>query len=275
MLRKNFEEKRTFPKIEKLIFDFLMDCRKFAPSTLETYRKTLRLFERDMLPVDKIDGITLEHLEFWYHFKLKRVKKTTRNMYLAVIKSFYNWLNDKYGIKNLPKYIQFCQDVNKEHRVLKRSEYDKICFADLPVFRLDCFKFLCNTGLRAAEILSLHRENVHNNLLHVVGKGRKQRTIPLNHTAAEVYKRNPDFDFLHHRNYTWLYRECKHIAETTNIKPFSPHSCRHYFSNELYEKGVDIHTISRLLGHSSVIVTETVYIEWNQNKLKGITDVLD
>lgn len=61
----------------------------------------------------------------------------------------------------------------------------------------------------------------------------------------------------------------------TAIPPFHPHSCRHYFANELYHNNVPMHTVSRLLGHSCTMVTENVYVHWSEESLAGSTDVLE
>jgi len=113
-------------------------------------------------------------------------------------------------------------------------------------------------------------------VLRIVGKGRRNRSVPLNDTVKEIMIRNPNLEMIRHRNRIWVFRLCHEASRLLGlIPPFSPHSCRHYFSNELYHRGVPVATISKLLGHADSSITENVYLNWSEESLNGVTDILD
>jgi integrase len=58
-------------------------------------------------------------------------------------------------------------------------------------------------------------------------------------------------------------------------KNFGAHAVRHYFATQLIRKGVNIYKVSKILGHSSVQITESTYVHLMPVDLLGITDVLD
>ena len=164
----------------------------------------------------------------------------------------------------------------KKQRIITRDEYNQVCLSrKASINEIMVFKFLCNTGLRASEFLSLTKCNISNGFLHIIGKGRKARTIPLNKTVMQIIEQCPALEFIESRHMCWLTCLCHRLARLSNIEAFHPHSCRHYFANELYHKGIPMHTVSRLLGHSKTEVTETVYVHWSEETLKGSTDLLE
>jgi integrase/recombinase XerD len=59
------------------------------------------------------------------------------------------------------------------------------------------------------------------------------------------------------------------------MKKFGSHAIRHYFATELIRKGVNIYKVSKILGHASIKITESIYVHLLPIDLLGITDVLD
>lgn len=245
--------------------------RRYSKETARTYTSYLGIFASAM-PAG-ISDIKLEHIEQHVIRYAKKHEPSTVTTHTRIIKSFYNWLG-REGVTDLGRLIAVEASLPSDQRILSRNEYDRVC-ACVDGYLLDGFKFLCNTGLRASEFMSLTPNNIGNGFLRVIGKRRKTRSIPLNKTASEIVLRNARLEFIKSKNPLWIWRQCKKIGENAGIAEFHPHSCRHYFANELYHRGVPIATISRLLGHSSTAVTETVYVHWSEESLKGTTDLLE
>lgn len=257
-------------KFTDLTNNFLFSLYSKSENTQKAYSKRLNHF---VLEMQDIDYISLEHIESYIIRLQNKYKPSSVNLAINVIKSFYNYLA-KYGYSNIGQSIKTVPMFPPEQRVLSKKEYESICTNCKNDCKLDCFKFLCNTGLRVSEFISLKLENVANGFLRVIGKGRKNRSIPMNRIVVEILQRNNKFEMIKHRNRLWIFRICKSLALEAGIPKFHPHSCRHYFANELYHRGVDMFTISRLLGHSSTSVTENVYVHWSEESLAGTTDVL-
>jgi len=261
---------KILEKKSDIFENFIFSLYKKSENTRKTYAYIINQFKAAMPAVDLI---TVEHIEQYVFVLQKKHKPSSVNLAINIIKSFYGWLSAYNGQKNLGKYIKTLPALPPEQRVLTKDEYCRVCrVAHQP--DLDCFRFLCNTGLRVSEFIALQNENVANGFLRVIGKGRRNRSIPLNAVSKEIYARNANFEMVRNRSRLWVFRRCKSLAIQAQIPTFHPHSCRHYFSNELYHSGVDMYTISRLLGHSSTMVTENVYVHWSEETLAGATDVL-
>ena len=129
-------------------------------------------------------------------------------------------------------------------------------------------------GLRASEVIALRQRDLdlHNGLVTCLGKGRKERTIPIGKSAIEALKnyiatkRLPRAQtihlFLHHeqpltRQFLWTI--IKHYATIANLKNVSPHTLRHSFATHLLEHGADTTHVQALLGHAH-ITTTAVYL---------------
>lgn len=257
--------------IKGLIDNFLFSLYSSSENTQKTYTHILLNFQENMRDYNEIK---LEHIEQYVIKLKKRCKASTVNVYINAIKSLYNFA-ELQGCPNIGKLLKTLPSLPTEQRILSQAEYDKICIRCKKDYKLDCFKFMCHTGLRVSEFVTLRPENVANGFLRVIGKGRKNRSIPLNKTAKDIFSKNKNFEMIKHRNRLWIFRICKQLATESEIPEFHPHSCRHYFSNELYHRGVDMFTISRLLGHSSTSVTENVYVHWSEESLAGSTDALE
>lgn len=250
--------------------DFLFSLYSKSENTQKTYSYILKDFTQKN---SHIDLLTVEHIEQYIISLKRKYKPSSINLAINVIKSFYNYLGEN-GYKNIGKHLKTSPCLPCEQRILSIDEYKTVCESGLEQYKKDCFIFLCNTGLRVSEFVSLKPENISNGFLRVVGKGRKKRAIPLNSTTKEVYSRNPNFEMIKKKNRGWVFRQIKKIGKEAGIPPFHPHSCRHFFANELYHKGIPMHTVSRLLGHSCTMVTESVYVHWSGESLSGSTDVL-
>jgi site-specific recombinase XerD len=138
-----------------------------------------------------------------------------------------------------------------------------------PVYR-GCFTLVYAYGLRIGEAITLPVTAVDSrqSLLRVIGKGNKQRALPLTDSILEMLRQV----WKTHRSRRWLFPSQRIVtplsyssARQAFIKArnacgfdhrFRPHSLRHSFATHLLEQGVDIRIIQILLGHSSIRSTE-------------------
>ena len=149
---------------------------------------------------------------------------------------------------------------------------------------------LYGCGLRVTELISLKISNMYyeNEYIKVIGKGNKERIVPIGATALKfikiyieesrihinIKKGFEDYIFLN-RGGTGLSRVSvftmiKTLALKAGIKKsISPHTFRHSFATHLIEGGADLRAVQEMLGHSSITTTE-IYTHLDRDYLKGI-----
>ena len=143
-------------------------------------------------------------------------------------------------------------------------------------------------GLRVSELVGLRLEDVFRaeGLIRVVGKGNKERIVPIYASALDalyryidevrvhvpVQKGQESFAFLNQRgkalSRVWVFKRLQALAETAGIaKKIGPHTLRHTFATHLIQNGADIRVIQALLGHESITTTE-IYTHLEQVHLR-------
>lgn len=243
---------------------FLEHLTLKSSRTQQEYGKILFAFSGEC--PNKISHIRPEHIE--RYLSGLNLSNKTKNLHLAAIRAFFNWVEVNYDISSPARKVGFLSCPPAEQRIVSHSEYHRLIKYNTGQIR-DCIIFLANTGLRAAEFVNLSPESFSNDFVTVIGKGKKKRSIPLNPAVKEIL---PTLKLP--KNKVALWRLCQKAAHNANVKPFGSHALRHYFATQLYNNGIELSKISRLLGHSSTVVTEKIYIHFSDNDLIGVTDVL-
>ena len=149
---------------------------------------------------------------------------------------------------------------------------------------------LYGSGLRVSELINLNISNIFNNenLIKVIGKGKKERLVPLGNYSKQyinlyikkyrsklnVSSASSDILFLNRRgskiSREMIYLIIKDIVNTSGIKKsISPHTFRHSFATHLLENGADLKVIQVLMGHESITTTE-IYTHLDNKYLKKI-----
>ena len=153
-----------------------------------------------------------------------------------------------------------------------RSDADCRCLIaslEQPVYR-GCFALIYAYGLRIREAITLPVTAVDSKqmVVHVIGKGNKQRALPLTDSILEMLRAV----WKSHRSRRWLFpshRIITHLPDATARVAFNkarsacgfdegfrPHSLRHSFATHMLQRGVDVRIIQLLLGHASMRSTE-------------------
>lgn len=149
---------------------------------------------------------------------------------------------------------------------------------------------LYGCGLRVSELIGLRISdlNAEQEYIRVIGKGNKERIIPIGETALEyidiylsqirlhvnIKKGNEDFIFLNRLgtrlSRIMIFKMIKALADTIGLKKtISPHTFRHSFATHLIEGGADLRAVQEMLGHSSITTTE-LYTHMDRDYLKGV-----
>ena len=208
-------------------------------------------------------------------------KRTSQARKLSAVKSFFRYLVLTGVVEASP-----CSKVSapKEQRhlpeVLTIDEVDRaLATIDLssPSGHRDraIFELLYSLGLRVSELLALRFTDVHlkDNIVVVMGKGGKQRLVPMSREAVRQLRLylecRPQADNNEDNNYLFLNQRGgrlsrmsvlnivkKAVADAGISKNVSPHTLRHSFATHLLQGGADIRQVQALLGHSSISTTE-------------------
>ena len=153
-------------------------------------------------------------------------------------------------------------------------------------------ELMYSTGLRVSELLTLERSNIDliNNVVSVMGKGAKERRIPIGDFAREyvekyineVRKYNPGnrTKYLFLNRYgeplsrQYFFKQIKKYAELAGIQTsISPHTLRHCFATHLIEGGAQLKAVQEMLGHTNIATTE-IYTHISTKRILSAYDLL-
>lgn len=151
-------------------------------------------------------------------------------------------------------------------------------------------EMLYGCGLRVTELVELRLSNIYaeTEFIKVVGKGNKERLVPIGSVALKlldiyttqirlhlnIKKGHEDFIFLNRSGSRLsrisVFNLIKSLAEKTGIhKSISPHTLRHSFATHLIEGGADLRAVQEMLGHASITTTE-IYTHLDRDYLKSV-----
>ncbi len=149
---------------------------------------------------------------------------------------------------------------------------------------------LYSSGLRVTELVELKLSNVYFDLgfLRIIGKGNKERLVPIGRDALKyiriyteevrvhiaIKKGNENYVFLNRRgsklSRVMIFTIIKNLAEAIGMKKsISPHTFRHSFATHLIEGGADLRAVQEMLGHESITTTE-IYTHLDREYLKQV-----
>ena len=213
---------------------------------------------------------------------------------LSGIKSFYKYLLAEDLIRNnpaellespkkqrkLPDTLSY-QDINKLIEAIDLSKPDGTRNKAI-------IEVLYSCGLRVSELTELKLSNLYLEIefVKVIGKGNKERLVPIGGEAIKalklwiehdrvhipIKKGEEDMVFLNRRgsrlSRVYIFMLIKQLAEAAGIKKsISPHTLRHSFATHLVEGGADLRAVQEMLGHESITTTE-IYTHLDREYLK-------
>lgn len=252
----------------------------FAQEFLERHSRIKRSFRRDegiVKILNKHFGDKLLHritplmVEDYRKIRLDEDRaKATVNREVACLKCMFNKaiLWDKAKENPVAK-VQLFKEDNMIVRYLTEDERGsllKACKLSAATHLYPIVIVALNTGMRKGEILNLRWRDIDlaNKFIHIeTSKSGKRRDIPMNDLLTETLKygiKSPGSEYVFcdekGEPFTRLDRSFKTALRRAGIRNFRFHDCRHTFSSYWMMSGGDIYKLSKILGHSSVKVTE-------------------
>lgn len=277
-------DKKTITDIVKSYTRYLKLERNYSPNTLAAYQNDLSWLlsfceQQEMNPLD----MQLEDLQ---HFAVQlhehQIGPTSQARILSGIRSFYKYLLLSGEIEQDPTELLESPHLGERlPEVLSTDEIDQIQKSiDLskPEGQRNktIIEVLFSCGLRVSELVNLKLSNLYleEGFVRVMGKGSKERLVPISSKAVRELKywfvdRNLMKIQQGEEDYVFLNRRGKHLTRTMILimlkrqavaagitKTISPHTLRHSFATELLKGGADLRAIQAMLGHESIGTTE-------------------
>ena len=279
-------------------FRFLEVERNASPRTLINYRHALAEFRKTPnLPAWK--DLTPDHFRRYLFDCSKRgIARPTIRLHFAALRTFYKFLTERHGLKDNPlKEVQLPKLEKKLPLVLTAKQIDELLSAPLrveksgrapvwmPARDAAILELFYSSGLRLAELVALDVSSVdvYSESVRVLGKGRKERVVPVGApalTAIQRYRQEanvhtgPLFISKLRRRIAqpnvWLVLK-RYLPHTSIPIKLSPHKLRHSFATHLLDAGADLRSVQSLLGHASLSTTQ-IYTHVTIERLKTAYD---
>lgn len=285
-----------FPLVDRYI-DALWLEKGLSANTLSAYRRDLEALGAWLARGGhRLEQATTALLgDYLAHRLNAKISARSTRRALSSIRGFYRYLVRERLIGTDPAALL---DNPRVGRALPKSlgeeDVERLLAApagDSPIELRDkaMLEVLYATGLRVSELVSLTvpQVNVRQGVVRVLGKGSKERLVPLgdealHHLAVFVRSGRPAllgagqgnvlFPSNHGRQMTrqTFWHRIKHWAAVAGIdKPLSPHTLRHAFATHLLNHGADLRVVQLLLGHSDLSTTQ-IYTHVAQSRLKEL-----
>jgi len=229
------------------------------PKTNEYYRlKQLKKF----FGAKPISDIKPRDIEEWKASMASQCQPATFNRALTALKGLFNKAIEWGKLEHNPaQKIGKLREANQRVRYLTEQEISKLIEATKP--RLRQFIVLAlNTGMRKANLIGLSWEDIdfRNGVIHILKtKSGKAYDVPLNNSVLDLLKelsRGKTTRAGRVLDTCNLKREWENAIEASGIKNCRIHDLRHTFASHLAMKGIDLFTISQLLGHADIKMTQ-------------------
>ena len=274
--------------------NFLKLERNLSVNTIKSYRSDLKKLEfyLSKTSAKKLSFIDPDIVRGFLYEQSKRVSAKTQGRIISTLKTFFNFLVLEKLINDSPiENIDYPKIDSKIPLVLTTDEIDKlISCAFSKKFGLrnqTIIEIMYSCGLRVSELTEMKISNIFfdESLIKILGKGNKERFIPLSSTAKKLLynyitynrknlsqdKQSIDIVFLNNRGKkltrVMVYNIITDAALEAKInKKISPHTLRHSFATHLIENGADIISIQKMMGHENVVTTEK-YLHVNKKHL--------
>lgn len=273
--------------------------RSLSGNSVDAYEHDIAKLHQYVLTLPQAvgpDKLTLQHLQDflkWIHDLGMSARSQAR--VLSGIKSFYKYLLIENIVTDDPTTLLEGPKLGR-----KLPDFLTVDEINLIIGSIDLSKpegernkamleTLYSSGLRVSELVGLKKSNLYPEigLLRVIGKGNKERLVPVGSVALkqiatyensyrnrlQIKSGNEDFLFLNRRGAkltrVMVFTIIKDLVTKAGIKKnISPHTFRHSFATHLIEGGADLRAVQEMLGHESITTTE-IYTHLDREYLRS------
>ncbi|KXL53404.1 tyrosine recombinase XerC [Anaerotignum neopropionicum] len=271
-----------------LLDEFLLELKISNKSerTIKTVRNNCTLFIKYVgkeFNVDSVEQLNRNHVKAYVTYKQSLgLKATYINNIIKNLRMLFNYLHqEEYISTNLMKQIKF----QKESKVIIQSFTDVEVSRMIKVYSNENFLnsrnkcimvMLFDTGIRNSELCDITMKDIMENAILIHGKGDKQRIVPISPYLQKIMLKHEQKRALYikeryEQEYYFLSQKGKRLTpeaiervvkvcgEQANVRSdirCSPHTCRHTYAQMQLKNGLDVYSLSRILGHENITITK-------------------
>lgn len=276
-------------KAKECVEEFKLECelRRLSKRTIKGYYNNTMLclnFIEKHYNITEIEEIKTQHIKKYMQYLIgKDLSPSYANGILKSLRAFFKYVTAEGYISINPALKVNWQ---RESKVLIQTFTDEEVQNLLNVFDVNSYLSCRNklilaiafdTGARNSEICEILCEDIRGNVILIHGKGNKERNVPITPYLKKLmmkYERLKEYYFddkrLQYDNY-FLSRTGRPLTkealenifnkanEKAHIRPdirCSPHTARHYYAQANLRNGLDVYSLSRLLGHENINITK-------------------
>lgn len=274
--------------------NYLIIDKNYSENTKLSYFEELKKFNTFLNKINK-NSINVKKEDINNYFSQlydESLESKSISHSVSTLKSFYKYLTinkiinsnplDSIKLPKIKKTIPKSLSMEEVDILLNIEVNDKYSSRNKAMLEL-----MYATGLRVSELVNLKLQDIdlNNCLIRIIGKGNKERIIPVGDYALEATKlylnlyrdsflkgKVNDYLFVTSQNKPMtrqqFFKIIKKLALELNIKTdFSPHTLRHSFATHLLDNGADLRSIQEFLGHTSISTTQ-VYTYVSKEKIR-------
>jgi len=274
--------------------------KNLSTNSITSYKADLNRYINFLFNIESIknlNSIRQIHIRnFIRYLNDQNLSSSSINRSFSSIRSYHKFLSGEEKISHNPiQLLEPPKQSKKLPKVLSVQEVNEIInsvnldssmgYRDMAILET-----LYSAGLRVSELCSLEMNNIlfDSSMLRVLGKGNKERYVPLGSKAIKLiddyckYVRSKLVDKKHSDGNVFLSKNGKQLTRMTifNImkkwtqisginKDISPHTFRHSFATHLLEGGADLRAVQEMLGHSDISTTQ-IYTHLDNEYLKEV-----
>jgi integrase/recombinase XerC len=289
-------------KKDRLVDQFLTYLeveRSASPRTVIAYRHALERFRAFRGgEVEWASATAVEFREFLLACMKQDMARSYVRLTFAALRSFYRFLMERAGLSTNPlKEVSLPKLEKKLPVVLSVAQVEELLQQPAQVKRknqappwsasrdLAILELFYSSGLRLSELVALDVPDVdvYAESVRVLGKGRKERVVPVGDLALQAIQKYRQEAGVHagplfisklrkrlSARSIWLILK-RYVGQTSIQFPLSPHKLRHSFATHLLENGADLRSVQTLLGHANLSTTQ-IYTHVTVERLKKAYD---
>lgn len=277
---------------------FLIAEKGLSKLTIENYNEDIKFFFMQFNMIKDTYELTPDLLEKFIVHQLNTGKSVATSLRrFSSIKNFYLFLaKEKIIDFEIPQF----DTPKKPSRLpvcLSSEEVENLLY--MPNMKSESgirdkamLELMYASGLRVSELIMLERKNVNLNqgIVHIFGKGSKERIVPMGDFAKEYIKlyikqlrdknigSSSKYLFLNKKgrpiSRVYFFKQVRKYAEQAGItKTISPHTLRHCFATHLLENGAQLRTVQQMLGHTNIATTQ-IYTHISTKRILSAYDLL-
>lgn len=279
-------------------FHFLRVERGLSNNTITSYQRDLTSYEKQLTRMGYNEWNNISRndiMRFLYELKDSGKSTATISRHISSIRSYHQFLiRERIADTDPSLHIETPKKERKLPDTLSQEEVDKLLSIDtatpLSLRNKAMLELLYATGLRVSEMIGLKLDDLHLTMgfVQCMGKGSKERIVPLGDTARnvlgeymqtarkELLKKNNQENALflnqHGRPLSrqGFWKILKGLTVEAGIhKTITPHTLRHSFATHLLENGADLRIVQEMLGHADISTTQ-IYTHVTKARLKDI-----